>query len=146
MIVVVADTSGLLAALSAEHPAGDGARRVLNDAGTLVLSPLLLSELDHVGRRVLGRRETAEALDDIVTWVRRGRAVLPTIDADTLQQAQAVRQRYLGLDLDLVDVVNVVLAAQFDTDCVLTLDERDFRAVRPLSAHAAFRVLPFDSA
>lgn len=142
---MVADTSGLLAALSARHPVGAGARAVLQGAGTLVLSPVLLAELDHVGRRVLGRQATAEAVDDIVTWVRRGRAVLPTIDADIVQRAQALRQQYADLDLDLVDAINVVLAARFDTDCVLTLDQRDFRAVRPLSAHTAFRVLPFDS-
>ncbi|MFC7218350.1 CopG family transcriptional regulator [Streptomyces polyrhachis] len=32
--------------------------------------------------------------------------------------------------------------AGFDTDAVLTLNRRDFRAVRPLGRHKAFRVLP----
>lgn len=39
-------------------------------------------------------------------------------------------------------VANVALAAEFRTDAVLTLDRRDFRAVRPLTARKAFRVLP----
>ncbi len=58
--------------------------------------------------------------------------------------AQAVRSRYLALDLDLTDVVNVALAADYDTDAILTLDRRNFRAVRPLGHHKAFRVLPDD--
>ena len=30
------------------------------------------------------------------------------------------------------------------TDAVLTLDRRDFRAMRPLTAHKSFRLLPDD--
>jgi hypothetical protein len=29
-------------------------------------------------------------------------------------------------------------------DALLTLDRRDFRALRPLSRHEAFRLLPYD--
>jgi hypothetical protein len=36
----------------------------------------------------------------------------------------------------------MALAGQFATDAILTLDRRDFRAVRPLSGRAAFRLLP----
>lgn len=55
-----------------------------------------------------------------------------------------MRARYRDLDLDLADAVNVALAADFDTDAVLTLDRRDVRAVRPLGHHKAFRLLPDD--
>ncbi|MGI9156928.1 MAG: PIN domain-containing protein [Marmoricola sp.] len=144
MIVVVADTSGLLAALDKTHPAGDAARAVLRDAGTLIVSPVLLSELDHVGRRVLGRDATHQAIDDIRRWARTGRVVLPEVTADILDTAQAVRERYLDLRLDLADAVNVAFAAQFHTDAVLTLDHRDFRAVQPLTDHRTFRLLPDD--
>lgn len=141
----MADTSGLLAALDETHPDGDAARRVLRDAGTLIVSPVLLSELDHVTRRVLGRDAAHQAIDDIRRWARAGRAVLPKVTADTLDTAQAVRERYLDLHLDLADAVNVVFAAQFRTNAVLTLDYRDFRAIRPLTDHHAFRLLPDDA-
>ena len=42
------------------------------------------------------------------------------------------------------DAVNVALAAQYRTDAVLTLDRRDFRAMRPLTPHKRFRLLPDD--
>lgn len=143
-MIVVADTSGLLAALDRTHPAGDAARTVLNDAGTLIVSPVLLSELDHVGRRVLGREAAHQAIEDIRRWAREGRAVLPEVTADILDIAQAVRGRYVDLRLDLADAVNVAFAAQFRTDAVLTLDRRDFRTIEPLSDHRAFRLLPDD--
>lgn len=142
---MVADTSGLLAGLDGNHPDGDVARQALRDAGTLVISPMLLSELDHVAQRVLGRAAASQAIDDIRRWARAGRAVLPAVTAETLDTAQAVRSRYLDLGLDLADAVNVALAAQFRTNVVLTLDIRDFRAVRPLTDHAAFRLLPADA-
>jgi predicted nucleic acid-binding protein len=52
--------------------------------------------------------------------------------------------RYADLDLDLADAVTVAVAADYRTDAVLTLDRRDFRAVRPLTPHKAFRLFPDD--
>lgn len=145
MIVVVADTSGLLAALDRTHPDGDAARSVLRDAGTLIVSPVLLSEVDHVTRRVLGRKAAHQAIDDVRHWATAGRAVLPEVTADILDTAEEVRVRYEGLELDLADAVNVAFAAQFGTNAVLTLDRRNFRAIHPLTDHRAFRLLPDDA-
>ncbi|MTE21391.1 PIN domain-containing protein [Streptomyces sp. TRM43335] len=144
MIIVVADTSGLLAALDSAHPEHHASNEAIMAAGLLVMSPLLLAEIDHVATRELGREAALSAVDDIRHWVRRGRIALPEITEDHLDIAQSVRARYRDLDLDLADAVNVALAAEYDTDVVLTLDRRDFRAVRPLGRYKAFRVLPDD--
>lgn len=144
MIVVIADTSGLLAALDSAHPEHPASNEAIMAAGLLVMSPLLLAEIDHVATRELGREAALSAVDDIRHWVRRGRVVLPEITEDHLGVAQSVRARHRDLDLDLADAVNVALAAEYDTDAVLTLDRRDFRAVRPLGRHKVFRVLPDD--
>lgn len=66
------------------------------------------------------------------------------VTADTLRAARGVRARHADLRLNLADAVTVAVAAEVDTDAILTLDERDFRAVRPLTGHAAFRLLPAD--
>ncbi|MBT2527960.1 PIN domain-containing protein [Streptomyces sp. ISL-99] len=144
MIIVIADTSGLLAALDSTHPECEAAQEAIMAAGLLVMSPLLLAELDHVATRELGREAAMSAIDDIRGWMRRGRVSVPEITEERLGVAQSVRARYLGLDLALADAVNVALAADYDTDAILTLDRRDFRAVRPLGRHKAFRVLPDD--
>ncbi|NYI05274.1 PIN domain-containing protein [Allostreptomyces psammosilenae] len=144
MIIVVADTSGLLAALDSTHPEHAAANEAILHAGLLVMSPLLLAELDHVATRELGRAAAVSAIDDIRHWVRAGRVVVPEITEGHLGAAQFVRARYNTLDLDLADAVHVALASDYDTDAILTLDRRDFRAVRPLGRHKAFRVLPDD--
>ncbi|MFJ5265732.1 PIN domain-containing protein [Streptomyces sp. NPDC088387] len=144
MIIVIADTSGLLAALDSTHPEHGTANETIMSAGLLIMSPLLLAELDHVATRELGRAAAVSAVDDLRRWMSRGRVVLPEITEDHLSAAQSVRVRYRALNLDLADAVNVALAADYDTDAILTVDRRDFRAVRPLGRHKAFRVLPDD--
>ncbi|WBO64938.1 PIN domain-containing protein [Streptomyces camelliae] len=144
MIIVIVDTSGLLAALDSAHPEHRAANEAIMAAGLLIMSPLLLAELDHVATRELGREAALSAVDDLRRWMSRGRVVMPEITENHLGAAQSVRVRYRALDLDLADAVNVALAADYDTDAILTLDRRDFRAVRPLGRHKAFRVLPDD--
>jgi predicted nucleic acid-binding protein len=144
VIIVIADTSGLLAALDSTHPEHGAANEAIMTAGLLIMSPLLLTELDHVATRELGRAAAVSAVDDLRRWMSRGRIVMPEITEDHLGAAQSVRVRYDALDLDLADAVNVALAADYDTDAILTLGRRDFRAVRPLGRHKAFRVLPDD--
>lgn len=62
-----------------------------------------------------------------------------------LVTAHSLREQYEGLRLDLADAVGVVLADRYRTDRILTLDQRDFRAVRPLTPeYEAFRILPAD--
>lgn len=144
MIIVVADTSGLLAALDSTHPEHRGANEAIMAAGLLVMSPLLLAELDHVATRELGREAAISAIDDIRRWMRANRVVVPEVTEAHLAAAQSLRARYGSLNLDLADAVNVALAAEYDTDAVLTLDRRDFRALRPLGRHKSFRLLPDD--
>lgn len=144
MIIVVADTSGLIAALDSAHPDHGGANAAIQSAGLLVISPLLFAELDHVVTREFGRDVAHRVVDDIRGWMRRGRVVVPDVTEEMLAAAQTVRIGYRALDLDLADAVNVAIAADYVTDAVLTLDRSDFRAIRPLSPHKAFRILPDD--
>jgi predicted nucleic acid-binding protein len=144
VIIVVADTSGLLAALDATHPEHQAATEATLAAGLLVMSPLLLAEIDHVATRELGRNLAVSAVDDLRRWMRRGRISVPEITEEHLGAAQSLRARYADLNLDLADAVNVALAAEYETDAILTLDRRDFHAIRPLGRHKAFRILPDD--
>ncbi|MEY9968326.1 putative nucleic acid-binding protein [Streptacidiphilus sp. MAP12-16] len=47
-------------------------------------------------------------------------------------------------NMGLTDAVSVALAAEFRTNAIFTVDRRHFRAVRPLTDHPAFRLLPDD--
>lgn len=65
------------------------------------------------------------------------------IGSEDVRTARAVIDEYAELRLDLADAVNMVRADRYLTDCVLTLDRKDFRAALPLTQRLrAFRVLP----
>ncbi|WP_280396743.1 PIN domain-containing protein [Nocardia carnea] len=142
--IIIADTSGLLAAFDTSSPDSDGAFKALESAGLVVFSPLVLAELDHVGRRALGQQLATSMIEDIAAEARRGAFEIAVVTTDVLDQANAVRTLYPALRLDLADAVNVALAAEYETNSVLTLDRRDFRALTPLTCHKAFRLLPDD--
>ena len=62
---------------------------------------------------------------------------------DEMRAARDVVAQYRDLELGLADASLVVLAKRFGTRRILTLDERDFRAIEPLQG-GAFQILPSD--
>ena len=110
----------------------------------MIVSPLVLAEVDHWAEVRFGTRARQAILDNIIAQALRMRFQVPEVSPDALKLAREVQRRYADLDLDLADAVNVTLAADYRTDAILTLDRRDFRAIRPLTPRKAFRVLPDD--
>ena len=143
-MILVADTSGIIAAFDRRAPESENCRKLFQEAGTVILSPLVLAEVDHLARARLGGPARAVILDALLVQIRRMRFQVPEVGAEILATGMSVIKRYADLDLDLADAVNVALAAEYRTDSLLTLDRRDFRAIRPLTPHPAFRLFPDD--
>jgi predicted nucleic acid-binding protein len=85
--------------------------------------------------------EAELALLDEVT---RGAYSLEPFSELDVASAREVVGRYRDLGIGLADASIVVLAARHETDRVLTLDERHFRALTP-AAGESFRLLPADA-
>jgi uncharacterized protein len=143
-VIVIGDTSGLVTALNADDPGQAGARTALRRASATVVSPLVIAEVEHIMTRNINRNAAHQAIDWLLAQERTQRVLVPELAAPALRRARMVQGKYSALRLDLADSVNVVLAAEFETDCVLTVDRRDFRVIRPLTHHLAFRLLPDD--
>ena len=143
-MIVVADTSGIIAASDRNAPESAACREILQQAGTVIISPLVLTEVDHLAKARFGSRARTAIIDFVVAQARHLRFQIPEAGLEILETARQVQRQYSSLDLDLADAVNVGLAAQYRTDAVLTLDRRDFRAIRPLTPHKWFRLLPDD--
>lgn len=143
-MITVADTSGIIAASDRNARESAACRRVLQEAGTVIISPLVLAEVDHLAKARFGSWARTSIIDFILAQVRQLRFQIPEAGLEILATARLVQQHYASLDLDLADGVNVALAAQYATDAVLTLDRRDFRAMQPLTPHKWFRLLPDD--
>ncbi|PZG87105.1 VapC toxin family PIN domain ribonuclease [Streptomyces sp. NTH33] len=144
-MIAVADTSGILTLFNRSDPDHHAARKAADQCGFLVATPLALTEVHQVATNRAGRAAADGILRSLTARVRQMRLVLAPPTPEILDAALSVRARYASLDLDLVDAVNVALAAEYDTDAVLTRDLRDFRTVRPVGGrYSCFRVLPDD--
>jgi uncharacterized protein len=143
-VIVIADTSGVIAASDRNAPESAACLAVLREAGAVIISPLVLTEVDHVAKARFGPLARTTIIDFILAQARLERFQIPETRLEILDSARLVQRQYGSLDLDLADAVNVALAAQYRTDAILTLGRRDFRAMRPLTTHKWFRLLPDD--
>jgi uncharacterized protein len=139
--LILLDTSGLLAALIRSERDHARAKAILEDERRpLVLSPFVLAELDYFVTRYLGAPGEARLLDEVVKDVYS----LADFGVDEIREAAAVIDAHPDLEIGLADASLVVLAGRYDTDRVLTLDERHFRALRT-PAGKPFTILPADA-
>jgi uncharacterized protein len=138
--VIIADTSGLVAAFGHDTRPHRQARAAYeDDPGPVILSPFILAELEYLILRNAGVKAELDLLRDVADGV----FTLAEFSPRDVAQAAAVAEQYQDLHIGLADASIVVLAARYQTTRVLTLDERHFRAMRPLHADA-FTILPAD--
>ncbi|MGI8593740.1 MAG: type II toxin-antitoxin system VapC family toxin [Solirubrobacteraceae bacterium] len=106
----------------------------------LTTTPLALAELDHL---LLGSGGPAVAQ----AWYEDLSAGAYVVEwwSTALRETLSVAQRHASLPLGLADASLVALAARLGTTQVATLDERHFRAVKPLTGERAFVLLPTDA-
>lgn len=139
--MILLDTSGLFVALNPDEPAAGQMRAVLEeDRGPYILSPFVLAELDYL---VASRARSPQVESALLGEVARGTYDLAPFAADDIALAAAVIDKYRDLRIGLADASLVVLAERYDTNRVLTLDERHFRALRV--GRRRFVVLPADA-
>lgn len=143
-MIAVADTSGLLALFNRADPEHQQAAAAADACGLLVISPLALTEIHQIASIRAGRYTADAILRIIANRAETTRIAFAATTSRQLNTAVAIRAHYADLNLDLADAVAVVVAAEYRTNAVLTLDRRDFRALRPLTEHEAFRLLPDD--
>jgi uncharacterized protein len=139
--VIVVDTSIVVAYMNAVDNHHAVVARWLDGADDdLATTPLIVAEVDHLvdarggraARRALHRDLAAGAY--LVEW-------WPGAIASVVK----ISERYADTGLGLADASLVALAERLGTIDIATLDERHFRAVRPLAGGKAFRLLPADA-
>lgn len=139
--MIVLDTSVVLAFMD-RRDADHGSVRdwMERQQGELVTTPLVLAELDHLILRQGGTTAARAMREDFANGAY-------TVEwwPSALRDAVAVANRYESMELGLADASLVALADRLQTTRVATLDERHFRAVRPLAEpRGAFELLPLD--
>jgi predicted nucleic acid-binding protein len=68
-VILAADTSGLIAASDKKAPESADCRSMLAEAGTVVVSPLVLAETDHLAKARFGSAARTTLIDFLVFQV-----------------------------------------------------------------------------
>ena len=139
--VAVADTSALIAFFNQTDKHHTAVRKGIAQVGHLVVSPCVLTELDYLVATRQGPLAATAIVRYVASRVAAGRWEAPGI-GPLLLAAHAVLEDYPAAGL--ADAMNAVLAREFRTDVIATLDHRHFRVIRPLTRHDTFRLLPDD--
>ncbi len=138
--MLIADTSGLLAAYNAEDTHHAAVTRFLsNRREQLILSPYVVGELDYMVTVRAGRVAAREMLGDLLS----GAFELAVAGSQELGRAIEVIDQYPDQAIGLADASLVVLAKRYGTTDILTLDFRHFDVLRPLQG-GRFRLMPRD--
>ncbi|GAA1363836.1 PIN domain-containing protein [Streptomyces beijiangensis] len=144
--VVIADTNALIRLLTPRETGHAEHKSAFAQMAHLVVSPLVLAELDHIVTTRANPKTTLGFARFIKSQADLNRFTVADI-APHLSTAIAVAEGYTdargGKGIGLTDAMNVALAKAYRTDALFTTD-KDFRIIQPLTGHAAFRLLPED--
>lgn len=126
-MTLVADSGALYALYDANDRHHRAVAESLDAAqGPVVVPAALLSEVDYLLRHFLG----IDAELDFLRSLEEGAFLLEPFTDEDLSRVCELVERYRDLDLGLADAAVVATAERLHTKTLLTVDERDFRAVR----------------
>jgi predicted nucleic acid-binding protein len=141
-MALIADSGGLYALYDAADKHHTAARAVLRkERGAIIVPMSVLGELDYLLREFLG----TDAELDFLDGVRSGAFTLEPLTAEDVIRCRELITTYRSLDLGLADSAVIATAERLGVDRILTVDQRDFRAVRSKGGKP-FVILPADAA
>lgn len=104
---------------------------------TVIVPVTVLPEICYLLDSRLGRAATRQFL----TRLQSGPMPVEQVTKADLARVSAILEQYADTRMDFVDATLVALAERLDVTCILTIDRRHFRIVRPRHC-AAFEILP----
>jgi uncharacterized protein len=140
-MAIVADSGAVYGLYDRRDASHSRIRSAVEQArDSLILPAPILGEIDYLLRVRLGNA----ALLRFLTDVQEGAFIIEPVSLADLRRCAALISKYQNLDLGLADASVVAVAERIGTDRILTVDLRDFRAIRSLGGKP-FRLLPGDS-
>jgi len=140
-VALVADSGALYALYDKRDRNHRAVREALQaEDGPILIPAALLAEIDYLLRKRIGIAAEQRFLEGI----EKGAF---TVESFTVEDANFCRKllaQYEDMDLGLADASVIATAERLGIRTILTVDERDFRAVRT-SKGESFVLLPADA-
>jgi predicted nucleic acid-binding protein len=139
-LAIIADSGAIFALYDKKDRHHTAVRRVLDQERSLVVIPTaVLGELDYLLREHLGIRAELDFLESILS----GSFTLENLMPGDVVRCHELITTYKDLDLGLANAAVIATAERLNIERIITVDERDFRAVRPKRGRP-FVLLPAD--
>ena len=110
------------------------------ESGAILIPSAILDEIDYLLRTKLGIGAELDFIGDILA----GAFTLESFTLADLARSRDLIKQYRSLDLGLADAALVAAAERLCIRRILTVDKRDFRAVRAFDG-TPFTLLPADA-
>ena len=134
---VIVDTSALLAFFDASEPDHEAVSEALAAADALVVSPYVVAELDYL----VATRHGVDAEPAVLDELAGGAWDLPAFDQGGLRRSREVISSYRDQEIGVAAASIVVLAEQYRTVTIASLDHRHSDVLRSRDG-GYFEVLP----
>jgi predicted nucleic acid-binding protein len=139
-VTLIVDAAPIVAMSDPDEPSRSAILDALRgESGTLAMPAPVTAEIDYL----LGRRFGCPARSAFLRDLTMSRFAVACLEHEDYKTVEALDRQYADLDLGLADCAIVVLAERFQTNRIVSFDERHFRAVAPLQG-GAFEILPAD--
>ena len=140
-MALIADSGALYALYDADDAHHNAVRGVIeHERGAIIVPAVILTEIDYLLREFLGVDAELTFLEDLLS----GAYLLEELSMSDLTRCQELIIQYRDLDLGLADTAVMSIAERLHIYRILTVDVRDFRAVKP-KKEKAFMLLPADT-
>jgi len=137
--MLIADTGAVYAFYDGSDQYHESVRTLINqNAGKIIIPEIILVEIDYLLGHLLSIEAELDFLQDIFHGVYR----LHPLENKTLHRCSELMAQYQDLKLGLADAAVMATAEELKIYQILTVDERDFRAVR---LQAPLTLLPADA-
>jgi predicted nucleic acid-binding protein len=139
-LTLIIDAAPLVALADPDEPRREQILGILtSEPDALVIPAPTTAEVDYLLGQRFGHAARRAFLGDLAA----GRFAVASLEHDDYAAVVRLERRYAALDLGLAGCALVVLADRYDSDRILSFDERHFRSVSTLEG-APFVVLPAD--
>jgi len=139
-LAIIADSGAIYALYDRKDRHHAAVTRALQRARGLVIIPsAILGELDYLLREHLGMQAEIDFIESLII----GAFTLENLTNEDVARCHELITTYRNLDLGLADAAVIATAERLNIDRILTVDERDFRAVRSKKGRP-FVLLPAD--
>jgi len=141
MASLIADSGAIYGLYDADDQHHARLREVLaSERGAVIIPVVILSEIDYLLQARLGNKAELRFLHDISI----GAFTLEPFTSADVHRCGALLRTYADLKLGLADASVISTADRLGIRRILTVDERDFRAVQSNNG-TAFTLLPADA-